>query len=145
MEDKTAPSILPTGASSVSVTDKLTFSAEANLYANRHNLAGKQVTVSRLEWGCNNVTHLGPPFDVILAADVVYSEETFPLLIKSFGDLSSLETTLLLAHKQRYREREMAFFDLLSKAAFELEVAWSLPERSVTIYNIYKRYKHRTS
>lgn len=129
----------PSGAHSVWLTDRLTSSAEANLGANRRNIAGRQVTVSRLEWG-RDVASFHPPFDVVLAADVVYSEETFPLLIKSLSDLSSTETTLLLACKQRHGDREATFFRLLSSKNFRVEVVWLHPERNLTVYNIFKQF-----
>ena len=119
------------------LTDRLTSSAEANLKANRHNLVGRDVTVSRLEWG-EDVTNFHPPFDVILAADVVYSEDTFPLLIESLDDLSSTETTMLLACKQRYGDREATFFHLLASKNFKFEVAWLHSERNLTVFSIHK-------
>ena len=115
------------------MTDRHTASAEVNLETNRHNLNDRQITVSRLEWG-QDVTAFNPPFDVILAADVVYIEESFPLLIKSLSDLSNLETIILFSSKHRY-ERDDRFYDLLH-AKFESKLMWS--EQTLKIYTLTK-------
>ena len=63
-----------------------------------------------------------PPFDMILAADVVYVEESFPLLIKSLDDLTDSQTVVLLSCKHRY-ESYMKFFTLF-QTKFDFEVVW---------------------
>ena len=37
---------------------------------------------------------IDPPYDVLLAADVVYIEETFPVLLQSIEALTDTETTI---------------------------------------------------
>ena len=61
----------------MAITDRTITPAETNLKANRHNLLDRHVIVAQFEWG-NDPSHFKPPFDVILAADVIYIEETFP-------------------------------------------------------------------
>ncbi len=122
------------GARSVVLTDRNTASAEANIEANRENLKDKQITVSQLEWG-QDVSSFNPPLDVLLAADVVYIEESFPSLLKSLSDLSSHGTTVLLSCKHRY-EREDRFIKLVQRV-FETEVVWS--EQALKIYRLYRR------
>ena len=111
----------PAGASSVVLTDKDTRPAEANLRLNRGNLEGNNISITTLEWG-ESVLTFDPPFDVILAADVVYIEGVFSALIQTLADLSSPDSVVLLCCKRRY-ERYDRFFDLLSASGvFEHEV-----------------------
>lgn len=77
-----------------------------------------------------------PPFELILAADVVYVEDTFPLLIRSLGELSDSNTVILLSCKHRY-ERDNRFFELLH-SNFNSEVLWS-EERNLKLYNVRKK------
>lgn len=124
------------GANPVILTDRHTTSAEANLAANRHNIPpSRDVSVSRLEWG-QDVSRFRPPFELILAADVVYVEDTFPLLIRSLGELSDSNTVILLSCKHRY-ERDNRFFELLH-SNFNSEVLWS-EERNLKLYNVRKK------
>ena len=124
-------------------TDKITRPAQTNLEANRHNLHHGNVTVAQFEWG-ENPTRFDPPFDVVLAADVIYIEDTFPLLLKSLADLSDRETVILISCKRRY-ERDDRFFDLLRDSGrFTFEVVWKWPwqtgtgqaENDVKVYEV---------
>jgi len=76
-----------------------------------------------LEWGVEvDLATLSSSFDMILAADVMYVEESFPLLIKSLDDLADSQSIILLSCKHRY-ESYMKFFTLL-QAKFDFEVVW---------------------
>ena len=130
------------GAESVVVTDKTTGPAEANLKANRHNLSNKDITVAQFEWG-KDPSHFKPPFDIVLAADVIYIEDTFPLLLQSLADLSDHETVILISCKRRY-ERDDRFFDLLRKSGrFSYNIVWrwpqepGQPENDVKVYEVH--------
>lgn len=128
------------GAESIVLTDKTTGPAEVNLVANKHNLAGKNITVVEFEWG-TDPSHLKPPFDIILAADVIYIEDTFPLLLQSLAELSDLKTVILISCKRRY-ERDDRFFDLLRKSGkFSYRVLWSWPKESKQPENDVKVYE----
>lgn len=126
------------------VTDKTITPAEINLKANQHNLLNKNITVAQFEWG-KDASHLKPPFDIVLAADVIYIKETFPLLLQSLVDLSNHETVILLSCKRRY-ERDDRFFDLLHESGrFSYSVVWQWPkeeqaqelENDVKVYEIH--------
>ena len=129
---------LSLGAQSVVLTDRSTSSAKANLEANKDNFSGREITVSRLEWG-QDVSSFNPPFDVLLAADVVYIEDYFHALIKSLSELSSSETVVLLSCKHRY-EREDQFIELL-RDSFDIEPVWS--EQSLKIYYLRKIHAYQ--
>eukprot|EP01117_Protostelium_nocturnum_P003365 TRINITY_DN14355_c0_g1_i1.p1 TRINITY_DN14355_c0_g1~~TRINITY_DN14355_c0_g1_i1.p1 ORF type:complete len:215 (-),score=60.45 TRINITY_DN14355_c0_g1_i1:25-669(-) len=62
-----------------------------------------------LFWG-NDCSHLNPPFDVIIGADVVYEIQAFDLLITSLVELSSPETLLLFSFKHRWADLEKYSF-----------------------------------
>ena len=137
--------IICAGAESVIITDKTITPAEINLKANQHNLLDRNITVAQFEWG-KDPSHLRPPFDVVLAADVIYIEETFPLLLQSLVDLSDRETVILLSCKRRY-ERDDRFFDLLRESGrFSYSVVWQWPkgeEEPQELENDVKVYKIR--
>lgn len=134
--------LLMPGAGSVVMTDKTITPAEINLRANQHNLPDKNITVAQFEWG-KDPSHLKPPFDIILAADVIYIQDTFPLLLQSLVDLSDRETVILISCKRRY-ERDDHFFDLLRESGkFSHSVVWQWPkedkqpENDVKVYKVY--------
>ena len=109
------------------LTDRDTRPAETNLALNRQNLVGK-IAISKLEWG-SNVTHSKPPFDIILAADVVYIEETFSELIKTLEDLSDSHSVILLSCKRRYERHDRFFKRLLDTRKFTKEVVRTWQEK----------------
>lgn len=78
-----------------------TTSAERNMRLNHHNLINDCIKVSHLEWG-KDISHFNPPFDVILAADVIYVEEGFDPLLNTLSQLSDASTTILLSCAHRY-------------------------------------------
>ena len=134
-------SCFPTaGTSSVVLTDKNTTPAKTNLKLNMQNLKDRNVTVLELEWGITDLTHFEPPYDIVLAADVIYREDAFLPLIQTLRDLSSDGTMILLSCKRRY-VRDDNFFELLrSSGEFSYEVVkvWG-PSSDIKIYRLYKR------
>lgn len=108
---------------------------------NRSNLEGRNVSVSVLEWG-SKVESFRPPFDVVLAADVIYIEESFPALIQTLAELGDPSSLVLLACKYRY-ERDKRFFELLRKEGLfeEPEVVRKWPNSDdIKVYRL-KRTK----
>lgn len=68
------------------------------------------VTVQAHNWG-SNVDAFHPPVDIVLGADVVYLEETFPALLSSLSALTKCgRSTVLLALTIRYR-RDLVFLE----------------------------------
>jgi len=55
-----------------------------------------------------------PHPDIILAADCVYFEPAFPLLVKTLSDLSDTSTEILFCYKKR-RKADKRFFGMLRK------------------------------
>lgn len=131
------------GASSVVLTDKDIRPAAMNLELNRHNLHPHNITSSVLEWG-TNFTNFDPPYDVVLAADVIYIEETFLDLIQTLVDLTDARSVVLLACKYRY-ERDNRFFELLaSSGKFEDKVVWTCQDSSDVKVHELRRIDLRT-
>ena len=122
------------------LTDKLIQPAEDNLKLNAANFVNLSGLISAevLTWG-DSVDNLNPPFDVLLAADVIYLEETFPSLMKTLHELSSHETVVLFCCKLRYN-RVQSFLSILTDSGnFTFEVAWTV--KQATVYRIRKRLK----
>jgi len=62
---------------------------------------GAHATAAPLSWG-SDPAHLSPPFDVILASDVVYHDDLFEVLVSSLRSLSGPNTLLLLSGRERH-------------------------------------------
>lgn len=132
---------LATGASSVVLTDKNTVPAKNNLKLNLHNLQDRDTTVLELDWGVSDLTQFGPPYDIILAADVVYIEDLFLPLIQTLRDLSSDGTMILLSCKRRY-VRDDKFFELLKSSgefSYQVVKVWG-QSSDVKVYRLHKRH-----
>ncbi|KAI0356719.1 hypothetical protein OH77DRAFT_227793 [Trametes cingulata] len=87
------------------------------------------VSVMELNWGEPIPTDLPKP-DLILAADCVYFEPAFPLLVKTLADLvRDASTEVLFCYKKR-RKADKRFFTLLKKEFTWAEVSDD-PQREV--------------
>ncbi|KAL7282076.1 hypothetical protein ACG7TL_003545 [Trametes sanguinea] len=87
------------------------------------------VSVAELNWGGPIPESLPKP-DLILAADCVYFEPAFPLLVKTLADLvHDASTEVLFCYKKR-RKADKRFFTLLKKEFSWQEVSDD-PQREV--------------
>ena len=114
------------------LTDRDIRPAQLNLEHNRHNLdsnsTSSTVRVSELEWGAS-VLSFQPPYDLVLAADVIYVEESYPALIQTLLDLTGPRSLVLLSSKHRY-QRDDRFFQRLARCGkFEDRVVHTWPGR----------------
>jgi len=71
------------------------------------------VKVAELNWGTSPPTNISRP-NFILAADCVYFEPAFPLLVATMDDLSDQTTEILFCYKKR-RKADKRFFSFLRK------------------------------
>ncbi|KAF8803792.1 hypothetical protein BYT27DRAFT_7195132 [Phlegmacium glaucopus] len=72
-----------------------------------------RVIVAELNWGMAIPTTIQRP-DLILAADCVYFEPAFPLLVQTLSELSDSRTEILFSYKKR-RKADKRFFTMLKK------------------------------
>ncbi|CAA7260255.1 unnamed protein product [Cyclocybe aegerita] len=76
------------------------------------------VTVAELNWSVSSLLPYVPEDiprpDIILAADCVYFEPAFPLLVQTLSDLSDTSTKILFCYKKR-RKADKRFFGMLKK------------------------------
>ncbi|OCH95857.1 hypothetical protein OBBRIDRAFT_822511 [Obba rivulosa] len=91
------------------------------------NALESSVFVKELNWGEPIPDDLPRP-DIILAADCVYFEPAFPLLVKTLADLVSDDATEVLFCYKKRRKADKRFFTLLKKEFIWAEVADD-PER----------------
>lgn len=128
------------GAKSVYVTDREMESIEKNLKVNHHHLIDTHITSVPFEWGQPLPPSLSPSpsFDVILGADIVYIEGTYPDLIDSLGLLCTDErSVILLSVKERYTKVEEFMKLLMDTGNFTYTVVHR--ERRAEIYRIVKK------
>ncbi|KIM83873.1 hypothetical protein PILCRDRAFT_818882 [Piloderma croceum F 1598] len=94
------------------------------------NKLTSNVTVSELNWGEPLTDAIPHRPDLILAADCVYYEPTFPLLVQTLSDLVNDEKTEVLFCYKKRRKADKRFFILLKKKFTWAEVMDS-PGREV--------------
>ncbi|KAJ7499226.1 putative methyltransferase-domain-containing protein [Mycena latifolia] len=92
------------------------------------NKLSARCAVAELNWGEPIPADIPRP-DVILAADCVYFEPAFPLLVQTLCDLVRPDTQVLFAYKKR-RKADKRFFALLKKKFQWSDVADD-PARSI--------------
>ena len=97
--------------------------------------------VSELSWGRGLGRYPAGGFDLVLGADIVYLEDTFPALLATLDHLSSASTVVLLACRLRY-ERDSRFLALL-RERFAVEEVHFDRERDVRVYRAVKRPPRR--
>ncbi|XP_041755033.1 protein N-lysine methyltransferase METTL21A [Coregonus clupeaformis] len=126
------------GAKKVTITDRepaLGFLA-ANV---KENIPPDQlgaVEVSELTWGQGLERYPTGGFDIVLGADIVYLEDTFPSLLQTMEYLSSESSVVLLACKIRY-ERDTNFLSMMKQSFTVQEVHYD-KERDIHIYKAVK-------
>ncbi|XP_033628705.1 protein N-lysine methyltransferase METTL21A-like isoform X2 [Asterias rubens] len=87
---------------------------QANLEANIPEFGvrgGIAASVKELTWG-ENLQEFPKPYDLVLGADIVYLEDSFPHLIKTLVHLTNNDSLVLLSCRIRYA-RDENFLDLL--------------------------------
>jgi hypothetical protein len=129
------------GAHSVTLTDQVTFMAERNAAVNfprastsDNAIGSPRVAVQRLQWGdAEGVAALleGGPFDVILAADIIYSSDYHRLLAETISMIDSgcsdsdHETVILNAAPDAgatVMDPASEFYDLMQSDEFGYEL-----------------------
>lgn len=91
-----------------------------NLKVNKPTL-GKSLKYTVLYW--NNpqqISALNPPFDFVIATDVVYIRESVPSLVNAMETLVSDDGVVLLGYQVRSPEAHELFWELCDKA-FDVE------------------------
>ncbi|KAJ3758049.1 putative methyltransferase-domain-containing protein [Lentinula raphanica] len=100
------------GAGRVWITDQASLLdiMQQNLSLNRLQC---NCEVAELNWGTSIPTAMSSP-DVILAADCVYFEPAFPLLVRTLDSLATDKTQVFFCYKKR-RKADKRFFGMLKK------------------------------
>lgn len=115
------------------VTDRHIEMAQCNVILNYDML--QNLSVVPYTWGGTlpDAT-VGTNFDLILGADVIYIEDTYPFLVDSLCRLSTTDTVILLASKHRYDKTEK--FLRLSEEFFYHSTIYE--EGTISIYELKK-------
>ncbi|GAB1295638.1 EEF1A lysine methyltransferase 3 [Apodemus speciosus] len=99
---------------------------------------GGRARVCALSWGVDQHAFPGN-YDLVLGADIVYLESTFPLLLGTLRHLCGPQGTVYLASKMRAEHGAETFFCHLLPQHFHLELAQRDEDVNVNIY----RARHR--
>ena len=85
------------------------------------------------------VAALDPPFDYIVAADVVYRSDLFPVLISSFEQIATPDTIIYLGFKER-TAKDREFFQLLGENFdYVMATRTNHLEHDVVVFRIQKK------
>eukprot|EP00916_Digyalum_oweni_P003454 GHVL01006248.1.p1 GENE.GHVL01006248.1~~GHVL01006248.1.p1 ORF type:complete len:262 (+),score=29.19 GHVL01006248.1:260-1045(+) len=95
------------------------------------NLNGHRLEVKELDW-THDHSYLNSDYDVILGADIVYIEDTFPDLLRTLLHFAGPDTKVLLSCKIRY-QRDSKFLTMLKEHFHISKVHFDL-ERDIYIY-----------
>lgn len=104
----------------------------ANVDANLPPRCRRLAVVSELTWGQGLERFPEGGFDVVLGADIVYLEESFPALLRTLEYLCSERSVVLLACRIRY-ERDRAFLRMLGRG-FAVDLVHYDKDRDVYVY-----------
>ncbi|GAB4820725.1 hypothetical protein N2152v2_007771 [Parachlorella kessleri] len=126
------------GAASVTLTDlpQLLPLIQQNIQLNSLQ---ERAHAAALRWG-EGVAHLQPPFDLVLASDVIYQAEAVPALLATLRDLSGPRTLILLAAEHREQlpfptqQVEAAGFEVVPVAPEQLHPDWS--SQDIAVYRL---------
>jgi predicted nicotinamide N-methyase len=104
------------------------------------NNLGSAVVASILDWGEPVPSHIPSKPDIILAADCVYFEPAFPLLIATLHDLLGPNSVCYFCYKRR-RRADLRFMKMAKKAFDVQEIrddpnAASYSRESLYLYTI---------
>ncbi|KAM6214865.1 EEF1A lysine methyltransferase 3 isoform 1-T1 [Rhynchocyon petersi] len=100
--------------------------------------AGSQAEVRALSWGIDQ--HVFPgDYDLVLGADIVYLEPTFPLLLGTLHHLCGPQGTIYLASQMREEHGTESFFQQFLPQHFQLELAQRDEDVNVNIYRARRR------
>ncbi|CAI7582569.1 unnamed protein product [Penicillium pancosmium] len=117
-------------ASPIHITDQLPMFdlMQDNIQLNQ---LGTKVKASILDWGEPLPAHIPASPDIILAADCVYFEPAFPLLLSTLQDLIGPNTVCYFCYKRR-RRADLRFMKM-AKKAFDMQEIRDDP--NATTYN----------
>ncbi|XP_031796918.1 EEF1A lysine methyltransferase 3 isoform X2 [Sarcophilus harrisii] len=99
---------------------------------------GGRAQVRPLAWGLDQGV-FPEDYDLVLGADIVYLEQTFPLLLGTLRHLCGPNGTIYLASKMREEHRTGSFFHDMLPQHFQLELAQRDEEENINIYRATHR------
>ncbi|CAH2224526.1 -lysine methyltransferase METTL21B [Pelobates cultripes] len=91
--------------------------------------------VRALSWGLDQ-DKFPQDFDYILGADIVYIEDTYPLLLRTLKHLCGPQTTIYLSSKMRPEHGTLTFFQDILPQHFVLDIVQRDEEEDINIYKI---------
>lgn len=94
---------------------------DRNILLNLDQQTQNFIKTEIFDWSLDDSSKLNPPFDIIVASDVVYYKEGYEPLLKSFEELSNSNTVILLAYKKRSEEEILFFHKLRHNFEFEIQ------------------------
>lgn len=100
-----------------------------------NNLAGC-VSVKELKWG-SDVEGFNPPFDVIIASDLLYDMKSIPELMLTIVSLSSSDTITYLAFELRPNVIRAAFQAIELYGLKAEQVSFALPVWLVCLWPLW--------
>merc|ERR1712110_133623 len=101
---------------------------QANVHANFGEGSGAHCRAAVLSWG-EDASHLHPPFDLVIGADLLYLPELYPALVQTLDDLVGPKGECILAWERR-SPTEARFLDLVKQKFTVGDVFGQLDEKT---------------
>lgn len=110
-----------------------------NVKLNSEHFTNGSIDIEELEWGRDDYKFLlqHKPYDYVIGADIVYIEETFPLLRQTLVTLCVERTVGLLASKIRY-SKDSLFYESLNQWFQVTKVLYD-KSTDIHIYSLVKK------
>lgn len=96
---------------------------EAVLGILRRNLAANGADAIKVvphDWGTPVAAPLSPPYDYVLAADVIFKEELVPLLVKSMEALAGPQSLVFMC-AENHSQKALDLFFVLAADKFDVQ------------------------
>ncbi|XP_069509458.1 EEF1A lysine methyltransferase 3 [Ambystoma mexicanum] len=94
--------------------------------------------VCALSWGVDQ-EEFPRDYDFILGADIVYLQETYPALLRTFQHLCGPCATIYLSAKMRRGHGTVDFFEQLLPLHFKVTLVYRKEEEDINIYKVTLR------
>lgn len=104
---------------------------DKNIHSNMIE-SDEPIHVKILDW-TQNYEHFSTNFDVILGADIIYIEDTFPDLLRTLVHFANEKSRIFLSCKIRY-ERDTKFLTMM-KELFDINEVYFDVDRDIRIYS----------
>ncbi|XP_015676030.1 EEF1A lysine methyltransferase 3 [Protobothrops mucrosquamatus] len=108
---------------------------EENVHRNLPGQCMARTRVCALSWGLDH-KDFPQNYDLILGADIVYLQDTYPLLIRTLQHLCGAQSTIYLSSKMREEHSTVLFFETQLPVHFTTKLVFRNEAENINIYKV---------